>query len=216
MADTAKLLPLLPKGFRYPVLTPNAKAISNILSSGSSQYTDEVSVFGAASEGFSQANTNCSIAESLDRAAETTQKALTAGFKVRGSVSCIVGSPFERGVTDPKLVREMAKKMIEFGCYAVSLADTIGVGNPANIRIVLEEVLKEVPLSKLAVRALPSQKFYSRANMRVRMMEIHCHDTFGSGIANTITAVEVSNPVTGEYLRETLNGWCCQRRAFVL
>jgi hydroxymethylglutaryl-CoA lyase len=154
MADTAKLLPLLPRSLRYPVLAPNTKAIDNIISSGSSEYTDEVFVFGAASEGFSKANTNCTIAESLDRAAETTQKALDNGFKVRGSVSCIAGSPFERGVTDPKLVRDMAKKMVEFGCYSVSLGDTIGVGNPAIIRAVIEEVCKDVSISKLAVRCL--------------------------------------------------------------
>jgi hydroxymethylglutaryl-CoA lyase len=199
MADTAKLLPLLPKGFRYPVLAPNAKAIDIILSSGSSEYTDEVFVFGAASEGFSQANTNCSIAESLDRAAETAQKALANGFKVRGSVSCIVGSPFERGITDPKLVRDMAKKMIEFGCYSVSLADTIGVGNPTDLRRVVEEVFRDVPASKLAVCVLSSQTVSFCAHGFVRIMQIHCHDTFGSGIANTIAAVEVSSQLAGRF-----------------
>jgi hydroxymethylglutaryl-CoA lyase len=176
MADTAKVLRLIPKGPRYAVLTPNVKAVDDIVKTGSLEFIHEVFVFGAASgtwitlgrvcfsklassEGFSRANTNCSVAESIDRMAATTERALAHGLKVRGSVSCIVGSPFESSV-DKKLVREIAQKMIQAGCYGVSLADTIGVGNPATIRAVIEEVMKEVPASKLGVStfAFPVQR----------------------------------------------------------
>ncbi|KAL8278147.1 hypothetical protein RQP46_009471 [Phenoliferia psychrophenolica] len=100
----------------------------------------------------------------------TTEKALALGLKVRGSVSCIVGSPFERGITDKKLVREMAKKMIDAGCYSVALGDTIGIGNPASIQAVVEEVSKDVDVAKLA---------------------IHCHDTYGGGVANVVAAAGI-------------------------
>lgn len=154
MADTKALLPLLPHGgdFNFPVLTPNVRALDDIVNSGSLQYIKEVFVFGAASEGFSRANTNCTIAESIDRMAATVERALSLGLKARGSVSCIVGSPFERGITDKSLVREMARKMMEAGCYSVALGDTIGIGNPASIRAVVEEVSKDVPIEDIAVR----------------------------------------------------------------
>lgn len=153
MADTTALLPLLPhgEGLNFPVLTPNVRALDDIANSGSLPYIKEVFVLGAASEGFSKANTNCSIAESLDRMAATVEKALAMGLRVRGSVSCIVGSPFERGITDKVLVRDMAKKMMEAGCYSVALGDTIGIGNPGSIRDVVEEVSKAVAYEDLAV-----------------------------------------------------------------
>lgn len=163
MADTKALLPLLPHGpgLNFPVLTPNVRALDDIAESGSLQYIKEVFVFGTASEGFSQANTNCTIAESLDRMAATTEKALAMGLRVRGSVSCIVGSPFERGITDKRLVRDMAKKMIEAGCYSVALGDTIGIGNPGSIREVVEEVSKAVAYEELAVSSMIILQFWN-------------------------------------------------------
>ncbi|KAM0747688.1 aldolase [Meredithblackwellia eburnea MCA 4105] len=172
MADTSKLIPLLPHDDRltYSVLTPNVRAVDDIVATGSLKYVHEVSVFSAASEGFTRANTNCTIAESIDRMAATVAKAAKLGLKARGSISCAAGSPFEQGVTDKRLVREIAKKMIEAGCSSVSLADTNGVGTPNVVKAMIEEVLKDVPASMLA---------------------IHVHDTFGSGVANVLAAVEL-------------------------
>lgn len=156
MADTSKLLPLLPHGpgYNFPVLTPNVRAVEDIVKTGCLPYVQEVFIFGAASEGFSRSNTNCTIAESIDRAALTVEKAHSLGLRARGAVSCIVGSPFERGLTDKALVRDIAKKMKEMGCYQVCVADTIGVGNPKTVRDVVEEVMKDVPVEMLAVSLL--------------------------------------------------------------
>ncbi|KAL8281443.1 hypothetical protein RQP46_006127 [Phenoliferia psychrophenolica] len=164
----------------FPVLTPNVRAVDDIVSSGSLPYLKEVIVFAAASEGFSKANTNCTVEESIDRMAATAAKALALGLRVRGSISCVVGSPFERGVTDPAFVRDIAKKMLEAGCYNIALGDTIGVGNPGTIRALLDEVMKDVP---------------------VELIAIHSHDTYGGGVASVIAAVEVDWEVRGQFLR---------------
>ena len=154
----------------FPVLTPNTRAVDDIVSSGSLAFVKEVIVFAAASEGFSKSNTNYTVEESLDRMAATAEKALALGLRVRGSISCVVGSPFEKGVTDPSFVRDIARRMKQAGCYNVALGDTIGVGNPGTVRALLEEVMKDVPVEEIA---------------------IHSHDTYGGGVASVIAAVEV-------------------------
>ncbi|MBB6521059.1 hydroxymethylglutaryl-CoA lyase [Pseudoteredinibacter isoporae] len=152
-------------GVEYAALTPNMKGYERALASGA----DEVAIFAAASEAFSQKNTNCSIAESMERFAPIIEAAKRDGLKVRGYVSCVVGCPYE-GDIDPEKVAEIAEKLIEAGCYEVSLGDTIGVGTPASVKTMLNAVLKKIPAEKLAV---------------------HLHDTYGQALANIYASLEL-------------------------
>ena len=145
-------------GVTYAALTPNLKGFERAHGVNAS----EVAVFVAASEAFSQKNTNCSIAESLERVQELMSAAQAANVPVRGYVSCVVGCPYE-GDIDPEKVAEVSQALIAQGCYEVSLGDTIGVGTPASISRMLETVLARVPADKLAV---------------------HLHDTYGQALAN--------------------------------
>ena len=127
MASTAEVLSKLRRkpGVSYPVLVPNLKGLEQALASD----VQEVAVFGAASESFSQENINCSIEESFARFAPVVERALAAGLKVRGYVSCVLGCPYE-GEIDPEAVAHVAKGLYAMGCYEVSLGDTIGIGTP--------------------------------------------------------------------------------------
>ncbi|HYE01514.1 MAG TPA: hydroxymethylglutaryl-CoA lyase, partial [Alphaproteobacteria bacterium] len=131
MADTAEVLAGIARrpGVAYPVLVPNEKGLEQALAAG----VEEIAVFGAASESFSRRNINCSIAESLERFAPVCRTALERGLRVRGYVSCVLGCPYE-GAIDPAKVAEVAARLVELGCYEVSLGDTIGVGTPAKAR----------------------------------------------------------------------------------
>jgi len=149
----------------YPVLVPNIKGFQAALECGAK----EVAIFGAASESFSKKNINCSIEESLKRFEPVLSAAKESGVKVRGYVSCVVGCPYE-GSIKPQVVAQVAKTMLDMGCYEISLGDTIGVGTPGTVRLMLEEVTQAVPLSQLAV---------------------HCHDTYGQALANILTAVQM-------------------------
>ena len=149
----------------YAALTPNLKGYERAVAVGAS----EVAVFIAASEAFSQKNTNCSIAESLERVRETIQHASSAGIPVRGYVSCVVGCPYEGDIEAGK-VAEVARALLDLGCYEISLGDTIGVGTPASISHMLSVVAKQVPIKQIAV---------------------HLHDTYGQALANIYTALEL-------------------------
>ncbi|XP_028343542.1 hydroxymethylglutaryl-CoA lyase, mitochondrial isoform X5 [Physeter macrocephalus] len=129
----------------------------------------EVAVFGAASELFSKKNINCSIDESVQRFDEILKAARAASIPVRGYVSCVLGCPYE-GKISPAKVAEVAKKMYSVGCYEISLGDTIGVGTPGTMKDMLSAVMHEVPVAALAV---------------------HCHDTYGQALANTLMALQV-------------------------
>ncbi|CAH1400835.1 unnamed protein product [Nezara viridula] len=149
----------------YPVLVPNLKGLETAVKAGAK----EIAVFGSASESFSKKNINCSIDESLSRFKEVISAALDKGIKVRGYVSCVCGCPYE-GYISPKAVVHVAKVLHESGCYEISLGDTIGVGTPGSMAVMLEEVSKVVPINKLAV---------------------HCHDTYGQALANILTALQM-------------------------
>ncbi|WP_199153264.1 hydroxymethylglutaryl-CoA lyase [Chromobacterium sp. ASV23] len=148
----------------YPVLVPNDKGLDAALEAG----VREIAVFGAASESFSQKNINASIAESLQRFESVTRRALDAGIKVRGYVSCVVGCPYE-GKIAPQKVADVAKALSDLGCYEISLGDTIGVGTPASVREMLDAVLDALPAKQLAG---------------------HFHDTYGMAIANIRAALD--------------------------
>ncbi|WP_340119996.1 hydroxymethylglutaryl-CoA lyase [Pelagibius sp. 7325] len=167
MADTAEVLAALPRrpGVRYPVLVPNLKGLEAALAAG----VEEIAVFGAASETFTQRNINCSIAESLERFRPVCAEARAAGLRVRGYVSCVLGCPYE-GAVPVARVAEVAAALDAMGCAEVSLGDTIGVGTPLKARAMLEAVAARVPLERLAV---------------------HFHDTYGQALANVLACLEL-------------------------
>jgi len=167
MADSAEVLAALPRkaGVRYPVLVPNLKGLETALAAG----VEEIAVFGAASETFTQRNINCSIAESLERFRPVCEQALAAGLKVRGYVSCVLGCPYEGAVPVAK-VAEVAAALDGMGCFEISLGDTIGVGTPMKAQAMLTAVAARVPLERLAV---------------------HFHDTYGQALANILACLEL-------------------------
>lgn len=151
-------------GVVYSALTPNLKGLESALAVG----VEEVAVFGAASEAFSQKNINCSIADSLARFEPVLARANEAGIRVRGYVSCVLGCPYE-GHIAPEKVAEVAKALYEMGCYEISLGDTIGVGTPLAAKRMIDATRQQVPIEKLAA---------------------HFHDTYGMAIANLYAVME--------------------------
>jgi isopropylmalate/homocitrate/citramalate synthase len=151
-------------GVIYSALTPNLKGLEAALECG----VEEVAVFAAASEAFSQKNINCSIAESLERFAPVIERARESNLRVRGYVSCVLGCPYE-GEIAPARVAEVSKALYEMGCYEVSLGDTIGVGTPLKAKRLLEAVAYDIPMNKLAA---------------------HFHDTYGQALANLYAVLE--------------------------
>ncbi len=149
---------------RYSALTPNIKGFEAALDSNVS----EIAIFGAASEAFSQKNINCSIDESLKRFEPVLKAAEQHKIPVRGYVSCVVGCPYEGTITADK-VADVSKKLMDMGCYEISLGDTIGVGTPASINQMINTVSQSVAVSHLA---------------------IHCHDTYGQALANIYAALQ--------------------------
>ena len=147
MADAAEVLAGIARspGISYAALTPNMKGFEAALAAKA----DEIAVFASASEGFSQKNINCSIAESLERFAPVVEAAKDAGVPVRGYVSCVTDCPFD-GPTPPESTARVAKALKEMGCYEVSLGDTIGTGTPETVGRMLDAVLAMVPADQLA------------------------------------------------------------------
>lgn len=152
-------------GVTYAALTPNMKGFEAAVESGA----NEVAIFGAASEAFSQKNINCSIAESLERFEPVVAAAKERGLRVRGYVSCVVGCPYD-GFIAPEKVAEVADQLYKMGCYEISLGDTIGVGTPASVQNMLTAVSTKVQVDKLAV---------------------HFHDTYGQALANIYAALQM-------------------------
>ena len=147
MAGSADVLGRISRadGVRYAALTPNMRGFND----ANAAKADEVAVFGSASEGFSKANINASIDESLDRFATVIEAARTIDMPVRGYVSCVVGCPYD-GEVDPSAVARVAERLFSMGCYEISLGDTIGVGTPDSIVKMLMAVREVVPVARLA------------------------------------------------------------------
>jgi hydroxymethylglutaryl-CoA lyase len=145
-------------GVRYSVLTPNMKGWESAIATR----PDEIVVFGAASEAFSQKNINCSIAESIDRFAPVVAAAKAAGVKVRAAISCAVGCPYE-GDVSPTRVGMVARMMRAIGVDHVGVADTIGVGTPLKVRAAMAAALEHFPISETSG---------------------HFHDTYGQALSN--------------------------------
>ena len=152
-------------GVRYSVLTPNLKGFEGAVASGA----DEIVVFGAASEAFSQKNINCSIDESIERFAPVVEAALAQGIAVRGAISCAVGCPIE-GEVAPERVERVARLMKRLGVQHLGVADTIGVGTPRKVQRALEAALKHFSIDQVAG---------------------HYHDTYGQAIGNTLASLEL-------------------------
>jgi len=151
-------------GVRYSALTPNLKGFEAALAAGA----DEVAIFAAASESFSQKNINCSIAESLQRFAPVMDAARAASIPVRGYVSCVVACPYE-GPVKPQAVLAVSQQLSQMGCYEISLGDTIGVGTAGEIKRLLDVLLRAYAPNTLAM---------------------HCHDTYGQALTNIYAALE--------------------------
>jgi hydroxymethylglutaryl-CoA lyase len=148
----------------FHVLVPNEKGYETARVNGAKV----IAVFGSASEGFSRANINCSVAESIERFKPVIARARADGIKVRGYVSCVLGCPYD-GEIRPKAVVDVAKVLWDLGCYEVSLGDTIGVGTPKKARELLRAVAGSVPMAHLAM---------------------HFHDTYGQALANLYAGME--------------------------
>ena len=166
MADNAEVMAAIRRkpGVSYPVLVPNKKGLDAALAAGA----EEVVVFGATTETFSQKNTNCSIAEGLARFAEVSKAALAAGLKVRGDISVCLGCPYE-GEVKPEAVARIARAFDDMGCYEITVADTIGVGTAGATRAAFEAVMKHIGVQRLAG---------------------HFHDTYGQAVTNVYAALE--------------------------
>jgi len=148
----------------FHVLVPNEKGYEAARAAGA----NVIAVFGSASEGFSRANINCSVAESIERFKPVIARACGDGVRVRGYISCVLGCPFD-GEIKPKAVVDVAKVLWDLGCYEVSLGDTIGVGTPKKARELLRAVAGHVPMTHLAM---------------------HFHDTYGQALANLYAGME--------------------------
>ncbi len=148
----------------FHVLVPNEKGYAAARAAGAKV----IAVFASASEGFSRANINCSVAESIERFKPVIARAKADGVRVRGYISCVLGCPFD-GAVKPQAVVGVAKALWDLGCYEVSLGDTIGVGTPLKARELLRAVSGAVPMAHLAM---------------------HFHDTYGQALANLYAGME--------------------------
>jgi hydroxymethylglutaryl-CoA lyase len=167
MADTAEVMARIRRrpGTIYSVLTPNLKGFEGALAAGA----NEVVVFGAASEAFSQRNINCSIEASIARFEPVARAAKDNGILLRGSISCAVGCPYQ-GEVDPAAVADVVRRMADLGCDEIDIADTIGIATPARTRAAMEAAAAVFPIERLSG---------------------HFHDTFGQAVGNIYASLEV-------------------------
>lgn len=166
MAGSAEVFSCIERkpGVVYQALTPNLKGFEAALAAGA----DEVAVFAAASEAFSQKNINCSISESLERFRDLMAAAQAANIPVRGYVSCVLGCPYD-GEVAPAQVLSVARELFAMGCYEVSVGDTIGVGTAGKTRELFNLLAREIPREKLGG---------------------HFHDTYGQALANIYASLQ--------------------------
>jgi len=167
MADNAEVMAGIHRqsGVRYSVLTPNLQGFEAAVKTR----PDEIVVFGAASEAFSQKNINCSIAQSIERFQPVVQAALAQGLTVRGAISCAVGCPYE-GEIAPERVALVARLMHDIGVQHVGVADTIGVGTPRKVQRALDAALTVYSIDEISG---------------------HFHDTYGMALANTLASLQM-------------------------
>ena len=171
MGDNAEVMAGVKRqsGVRYSVLTPNLKGFEAAIAGPRETWPDEIVVFGAASEAFSQKNINCSIAESIERFAPVVEAARAKNIYVRGAMSCTVGCPYEGDIA-PSRVDYLAGLMKGIGVQHIGVADTIGVGTPRKVQAAIEATLKHYAIDDVSG---------------------HFHDTYGQALANTLAALEL-------------------------
>ena len=171
MADNAQVMAAVVRqpGLRLSVLVPNMLGLQAALAGGDATRPDEVVVFGAASQAFSQRNINCSIEQSIERFAPVVAAAHEAGLKVRSAISCALGCPYQGEVT-PDEVEHLVKLFKQIGVDHCGVADTIGVGTPRRVQAVMELALKHYPLDQVSG---------------------HFHDTYGQALANIYACLEL-------------------------
>ena len=167
MADSAEVFAGIARhpGVRYAALTPNLQGYERAVAAGA----DEVAIFAAASEAFSQKNINCSIAASLKRFHDIMSAAREQNIAVRGYVSCVLGCPYE-GEIVPQAVADVCEQLLALGCYEVSLGDTIGTGTAGSMQRLLDTLL---------------------ARFKPEQLAVHCHDTYGQALANILVALQM-------------------------
>src|SRR5438067_42878 len=167
MADTAEVYREIPKdpGVEFPVLVPNMKGLERAIEAG----VKSIAIFTAASETFNKRNINMTIDESFANYAPVTARARAEGMRVRGYISTAFGCPYE-GEVPPEKVLEVSARLLDIGCYEVSIGDTIGVGTPMQVQGVVGMLLQVIPATRLAM---------------------HFHDTRGTALANTLAALEM-------------------------
>ncbi|PYQ61769.1 MAG: hydroxymethylglutaryl-CoA lyase [Acidobacteria bacterium] len=167
MADTAEVYREIPKdpGVEYPVLVPNMKGLERAIDAG----VKSIAIFTAASDTFNQRNINMTIDESFENYAPVALRAREEQMRIRGYVSTAFGCPYE-GDVPPEKVLEVTARLLDLGCYEVSVGDTIGVGTPMQVQGVIGILLQVIPAQKLAM---------------------HFHDTRGTALANTLAALEM-------------------------
>ena len=171
MADAAEVMAGIHRkpGVRYSVLTPNLKGFESAVLPARELWPDEVVVFAAASEAFSQRNINCSIAESIERFRPVVEAAKTKNIYVRGAISCTVGCPYE-GEIAPERVEMVARLMKEIGVQHIGVADTIGVGTPLKVQRAMAAAFKHYAVDDVSG---------------------HFHDTYGQALANTLASLQM-------------------------
>jgi len=167
MADSGEVFAGIERhpGVRYAALTPNLQGYERAVAAGA----DEVAIFAAASEAFSQKNINCSIAASLKRFHDIMSAAREQNIAVRGYVSCVLGCPYE-GEIAPQAVADVCEQLLALGCYEVSLGDTIGTGTAGSMQRLLDTLL---------------------ARFKPEQLAVHCHDTYGQALANILVALQM-------------------------
>jgi hydroxymethylglutaryl-CoA lyase len=152
-------------GVLYSALVPNLRGLEAAIAAG----VDEAVIFGAASEAFSQKNINCSIAESIERFREVAVTAKAHGMRLRGSVSCAFGCPYQ-GIVTPAAVADVVRRLRDLGCDEIDIADTIGVATPALVQQIMPAAIDEFPIAQLSG---------------------HFHDTYGQALANVYASLEL-------------------------
>ncbi|HEX7764233.1 MAG TPA: hydroxymethylglutaryl-CoA lyase [Cellvibrio sp.] len=167
MADSGEVFTGISRkpGVTYAALTPNLQGYERAIAVNA----NEVAIFAAASEAFSQKNINCSINESIQRFQTLIDAAKTQQIPVRGYISCVAGCPYS-GAVDVHTVVSIAKELLAMGCYEISLGDTIGVGTAGQIKHLIETLARDIPIEKIAA---------------------HMHDTYGQALANIYAALEM-------------------------
>ncbi|MCG5214197.1 hydroxymethylglutaryl-CoA lyase [Streptosporangium sp. KLBMP 9127] len=166
LADAGELLTRMPRvpGVRYPVLVPNERGLDRALEHG----VTEIAIFGSATETFAQRNLNRSVAGSIEMFAPVVSRALQEGIKVRAYVSMCFGDPWE-GPTPPAQVVDVGARLLDLGCYELSLGDTIGVGTPGHVAALIAA--------------------FDARGIGAGRLAVHFHDTYGQALANTLAAL---------------------------